>query len=288
MALQWSPEQISGRLRLEGRLSHEWIYKHVWKGSRRNAAPAGTAARSAIRAPGGRRVARTYVRGRRSRGSGTGKATRAPVTGAPCCRWWTARSPCWPCAGRPGKRAKRCASAWGRTRSSCIRRTTARSSRSAGRLPGRASFFFAQPYRERGLNEHTNGLVRQYKATDFHKLDPAERVEDLLDNRPRKALDYRTPAEVFKRALTGDRPLSSVTRPGAVGVRAHGRRLPNNCAGAAASRAGSCSGIAGHGQTACRPGETGRRPGGGIFRRGGGVRPGYALPAANAPAAPAP
>ena len=82
-------------------------------------------------------------------------------------------------------------------------------------MPGRASFFFAQPYRERGLNEHVNGLVRQYfpKATDFHKLDPAElkRVENLLNNRPRKALDYRTPAEVFKRALIGDRPLSSVT-----------------------------------------------------------------------------
>ena len=110
----------------------------------------------------------TYVRGRRSRGSG--RATRAPVTGAPRCRWWTARSRCWPCARRPGKRAKRCASAWGRTRSSCARRTTARSSRPAGRLPRRASFFFAQPYR--GLNEHVNELVRQYKATDFRS--PAE------------------------------------------------------------------------------------------------------------------
>ena len=66
-------------------------------------------------------------------------------------------------------------------------------------MPGRASFFFAQPYR--GLNEHVNGLVRQYKATG--KLDPAERVEDLLDSRPRKALGYRTPADVFERALTG-------------------------------------------------------------------------------------
>ena len=37
------------------------------------------------------------------------------------------------------------------------------------------------------------------------QLDPAElgRVETLLDNRPRKALDYRTPAEVFDRGLTG-------------------------------------------------------------------------------------
>ena len=58
-------------------------------------------------------------------------------------------SRCWPCsaAGRPGKQAKRCASTWGRTRSSCTRRTTARSPRPTGRLPGRALFFFAQPYR---------------------------------------------------------------------------------------------------------------------------------------------
>ena len=32
---------------------------------------------------------------------------------------------------------------------------------------------------------------------------PPNRVEDFLDNRVRKALDYQTPAEVFKRALTG-------------------------------------------------------------------------------------
>ena len=41
-----------------------------------------------------------------------------------------------------------------------------------------ALFFFATPYHswERGLNEHTNGLVRQYfpKSTDFKTLDPAE------------------------------------------------------------------------------------------------------------------
>ena len=54
--LAWSLERISGRLRLEATVSHEWICKHAWKGGRRNAAPAGAAARSAARTPGGRRV----------------------------------------------------------------------------------------------------------------------------------------------------------------------------------------------------------------------------------------
>ncbi len=57
-----------------------------------------------------------------------------------------------------------------------------------------AGFFFARPYHswERGLNEHTNGLVRGYlpKGTDFRKVTDAEvqAVQDRLNARPRKAL----------------------------------------------------------------------------------------------------
>lgn len=66
-----------------------------------------------------------------------------------------------------------------------------------------AQTYFAKPYHswERGLNEHTNGLVRQYfpKGTDFSTLTHAEvkSVEDKLNSRPRKVLGYRTPHEVF-------------------------------------------------------------------------------------------
>ena len=69
-----------------------------------------------------------------------------------------------------------------------------------------AKFYFARPYHswERGLNEHTNGLVRQYfpKGTDFRSVTDAEvqAVEDLLNTRPRKALGFRTPEEVFTHA----------------------------------------------------------------------------------------
>lgn len=66
-----------------------------------------------------------------------------------------------------------------------------------------ARIYFAHAYAswERGLNENTNGLVRQYfpKGSDLAKLTAAEvqRVADLLNNRPRKTLGYRTPNEIF-------------------------------------------------------------------------------------------
>lgn len=67
-----------------------------------------------------------------------------------------------------------------------------------------SDFFFAKPYHswERGLNEHTNGLVRQYfpKSLTFDTItqEQVEEVEKLLNNRPRKVLEYMTPIEAFK------------------------------------------------------------------------------------------
>ena len=66
-----------------------------------------------------------------------------------------------------------------------------------------ARIYFAHPYAswERGLNENTNGLVRQYfpKKYEFARISEKDlqQVEDLLNNRPRKTLGYRTPNEVF-------------------------------------------------------------------------------------------
>ncbi len=66
-----------------------------------------------------------------------------------------------------------------------------------------ARLYFAHPYSswERGLNENTNGLVRQHfpKKYEFARItnQDLQQVEDLLNNRPRKTLGYRTPNEVF-------------------------------------------------------------------------------------------
>jgi len=66
-------------------------------------------------------------------------------------------------------------------------------------------FYFANPYHswERGLNEHTNtnGLIRQYlpKKTDFTQISKEDviNIQEKLNHRPRKVLNYRTPYEVF-------------------------------------------------------------------------------------------
>lgn len=68
-----------------------------------------------------------------------------------------------------------------------------------------ADVYFAQPYAsyQRGLNENTNGLLRQFfpKGTDFARISRRQvaRAEQLLNDRPRKSLGYRTPSELFNK-----------------------------------------------------------------------------------------
>ena len=68
--------------------------------------------------------------------------------------------------------------------------------------------FFAEPYKpwQRGSNENTNGLIRQYlpKGCRLDNLTPQEitKIEKRLNNRPRKCLGYLTPHEVFNNTRT--------------------------------------------------------------------------------------
>lgn len=63
--------------------------------------------------------------------------------------------------------------------------------------------YFAHPYSswERGTNENTNGLIRRYfpKKTDFNKITEIElkNIQEKLNNRPRKVLGYYTPNEMI-------------------------------------------------------------------------------------------
>jgi IS30 family transposase len=68
----------------------------------------------------------------------------------------------------------------------------------------KADIFFAEPYKawQRAINENTNGLIRDFfpKGTDFDKVHPATvaKVQRMLNNRPRKTLNYQTPEQAFK------------------------------------------------------------------------------------------
>ena len=71
----------------------------------------------------------------------------------------------------------------------------------------KADVYFAHPYHawERGLNENTNGLIRQYfpKKTDFESITEEKVlfVMDRLNNRPRKTLGFTSPSEMFFSSL---------------------------------------------------------------------------------------
>ena len=67
--------------------------------------------------------------------------------------------------------------------------------------------FFADPHSpwQRGTNENTNGLIRQFfpKKTDFSKssIEDLQKVQDFLNNRPRKVLGFMTPQEKMQTIL---------------------------------------------------------------------------------------
>ena len=78
--------------------------------------------------------------------------------------------------------------------------------------------YFARPYHswERGTNENTNGLLRQYfpKGVPMDDLTPQVLAEAVskINNRPRRTLGYRTPAEVFAEDLKKLQEIGKIPR----------------------------------------------------------------------------
>lgn len=81
-----------------------------------------------------------------------------------------------------------------------------------------AQFYFAHPYAswERGLNENTNGLIRQYlhKGSNFSNItkDSLTITTNKLNNRPRKLLDYATPNEMFTTSKLCDIKINDICK----------------------------------------------------------------------------
>lgn len=223
---QWSPEQISGRRALEGKsaVSHEWIYQRIYRDKQ-----AGGKLYLNLRA-------RPKHRKRYGRYDKRGKLVnqisielRPPIVDD------RTRLGDWELDTVLGKRPQKEAIVSMTERKSKLLRIKKISSKT-GKLVAQAvqsklsglivrtltsdngrefsehasiartlggSFYFCHPYAswERGLNENTNGLLRQYfpKKTQWANITDRRvtEVEQKLNNRPRKTLGYLTPNEVY-------------------------------------------------------------------------------------------
>ena len=225
--MRWSPEQVSGWLRDQGiKLSHERIYQMIWQDKR----DGGNLWRCL------RRRGKRYNK-RAGKNAGRGLIpNRTDISERPAIVARKARLGDWEgdtvvSAGHNGGLLTLVERKSKLTKISKLRRSTARATQRATvrRLKPinnfvhtitfdngkefaahqdiahalKARIFFATPYHawERGLNENTNGLIRDFfpKGTDFSTISNAEvtKVERLLNARPRKSLGFRSPQEVF-------------------------------------------------------------------------------------------
>lgn len=222
----WSPEQIAGRLKLERQptISHERIYQHVYADKRQG----GTLYRH-LRCQKVRR--KRYASGRDRRGH---IPARRSIEERPQVVALRTRLGDWEADTIIGRNHQQALVSLAERKSKLVRlakvthntaelvahalttqlapltaktitsdngREFAQHQQIARSLA--ADFFFAHPYAswERGLNENTNGLVRQYfpKKSDFAPITNAQldHVMQRLNNRPRKTLAYKTPNEVY-------------------------------------------------------------------------------------------
>jgi IS30 family transposase len=227
LELQWSPEQISNRLKLENRspVSHETIYWHIYQNKKQG----GVLYINLRRRHAYRKRIHKYCK----RGAWD---TRRPISTRPAIVETRSRVGDWEADTIIGRNRNGAILSLveRRSRFCLLHKVTTKSPDIVAEafckklLPLKdnvltitsdngfefirhqgiaqqldADFFFADPYSswQRGTNENTNGLVRQYfpKKTDFTALsqNDIQWVNDRLNNRPRKALLFRTPNEVF-------------------------------------------------------------------------------------------
>jgi IS30 family transposase len=228
LAQQWSPEQISGFLRKQRELliSHETIYRHIWK-DRRSGGMLYTQLR------GARKRRRKGYGAYDSRGRLAGKRH---ISERPACLEARTQLGHWEIDTVMGAGSKHCIVSLverksgylviGKLKARTQEQTSERTIHLIRQHPARfrtitadngtefhdyesieqatgVLFYFANPHHswERGTNENTNGLIRQYipKGTSMAKLDQYQcnAIARKLNQRPRKRHGFKTPEECF-------------------------------------------------------------------------------------------
>ena len=227
----WSPEQVAGWLRRRGELaiSHETIYRYIWAEKRAG----GTlfqhlrGARKQRRKRYGRYDSRGRLAGKRSiterpavveRRAELGHWEADTMLGAgqagPCVFSMVERQSGYLLLGQLDQRTSTFVNARARqligAQPQPVRTITVDNGtefheyKKLERATG-TCFYFATPHHawERGTNENTNGLVRQYlpkRQTMAHLTQhDCTRIATKLNRRPRKRLGYRTPEEWYER-----------------------------------------------------------------------------------------
>ncbi len=229
LELDWSPEQVSGWLKIHDLLSisHETIYLHVWRDKRENG-ELWTHLRQATkkrRKRNGSRDSRGRLAGKRHISERPPEVEDRSVEGH------------WEIDTVKGDDQARHSAVtiverktgflvMGKLERHCAADTTARTIELIGRHTDRfttitsdngsefhsykdieaatgTEFYFATPHHswERGTNENTNGLIRQYlpKRRSMAHIEQADcdAIAHKLNTRPRKRLGFRTPEECY-------------------------------------------------------------------------------------------
>jgi IS30 family transposase len=228
---EWSPEQVSGHLRLKGELaiSHETIYRHIWRDLRSGGSLHEhlRGARKSCRKRYGRYDSRGRLTGKRMIGERPASVERRRQIGH-----WEIDT----MMGESPGESSHCVLTLVERKSGYLllgklqARTAAETNRALlglmARHPGRmrtitadngtefhwygqveavnpVKFYFATPHHswERGTNENTNGLIRQYlpKGETMARVTQSEcdLIAEHLNNRPRKRHGYKTPNQCF-------------------------------------------------------------------------------------------
>jgi IS30 family transposase len=225
---QWSPQQIAERARHEGTLciSHEWIYQRIaqdravggqlWQHLRRAGLPRrhyhkGGRKRANIRFRVGIEQRPAQVEGREELGHWEGdtiigKGRQGAVLTVVERKSRYLRMGVLPdLKGRTVSRIMRYRLHQVSARVHSITFDNGHEFACHPRMARSLStdIYFAEPYKpwQRGSNENTNGLIRQYLPKKMSLKDltqiEADRIERRLNHRPRKCLGYLTPNEVF-------------------------------------------------------------------------------------------